>query len=77
MFRNKTLTTNVHIGYFIAGPLQSWETAMQVFPSIATSERPAADQRPQSFGAEECPHASDGHRSVHAHNVQPTSHRGE
>lgn len=50
---------------------------MQVFPSVATSQGPAVDQRPQPFGAEERADAPDGHCAVHTDAAQPGGHSGE
>lgn len=62
---------------YCAGPLQSREATVQVLPSVATSQGPAADQRPQPFGTEERPDAPDGHCAVHTDAAQPGGHSGE
>jgi hypothetical protein len=61
----------------IAGSVQQREAAVQVFPSSATPEGPAVDQRSQPFGPEECPDAANGHGTRTVSYARTDTHHGK
>ena len=61
----------------IAGSVQQREAAVQVFPSSATPQGPAVDQRSQPFGPEECPDAANGHGTRTVSYARTDTHNGK